>query len=877
MADELRMHIDEYAEDLMRSGMPAGEARRRARAEFGSMEAIMEDCRRSRGLQHLDELRQDVGYAVRQMTRSPVFAGAAVVSLALGIGANTAIFSVMEAVLWRSLAIRSPDALYYLGHTGGTRVSTSSNYPLFERYQESAIFEGVAAYEDHIGFQVAMAEGVEHVNGQYVSGNYHFVVGVPMRLGRGFTAERDREAGASPIAVIGDGYWQRRYGRDPDVIGRSLTVNGRVVTIVGVTVPGFNGLSPGSVADLTLPMSMRALDEPDFFDARDGWVSLSLVVRLASGTNATAALAAAGPVFERFWMEPENEWARRDGNAAARTAALIPAGKGSGGLRARYGTALRVLMGMVAIVLLIACVNVANLQLARATARSREVTVRLSIGAGRSRLVRQFLTESCLLALFGGLFGLLVAMWSVRALLSFFDKGQFPVLVDVTLNGRVLLFTAGVSLLTGVMCGLMPALRATRRDLMPGMSRYGRLPGKGREWVAGRLPVAVQIALCMLLVTAAGLLVRSVRNLNTVDAGFARDNLLLFNVETGEGVRTTEQRLAYHALLVEGLRRLPGVETVALAKRSPVDFSTELRRIVVPGVPEPAGPSGVSSNTITPDYFRALGIALVRGRSFTDQDRDGSGKVAVVSESMATAWFGTADALGRSIVMGGNQDTMSIVGIVRDARHEGIRADAPRSVYTPLAQPGESFDGSTGIPARLTALVRTSGDPGLLASAATDHVRNLGAGAIVSWVRTMRQQLDAAHLRELLLARLATAFGVLALLLAIAGLHGVMSYEVARRSRDMGIRMALGATRRQLMTAVLRQVLVLALAGIAAGTGLAMVSTRVIAAYLFGLSPGDAETLAVVASFLLATVLLAGYFPARSAAAADPIRTMRTE
>ncbi|MGH7555441.1 MAG: ABC transporter permease, partial [Longimicrobiales bacterium] len=349
MADEMKFHMDAYADDLARSGVSRAEALRRARVEFGGVETAKEECRQARGLQLFDELRQDTRYATRQMARAPVFTAAAIVSLALGIGANTAIFSLMDAVLLRMLPLRDARALYFLGHGAGSDASTSANYPLLERYQDADVFEGVTAYSGET-LLVTTSEGIERVNGQFVSGNYHAVLGVPLILGRGFSAERDRDIGTNPIGVISDGYWNRKFGRNPDVIGKAITVGGRPVTIVGVTAPNFHGFSPGWRVDLTLPMSVKAMDESWFLDDRTGWVSLSLVGRLKSGVTSARALAVVDPLFRQYWMEPENAWAREGPGATARPGALLPAGRGSSELRERYATPLGVLMGMVGVV-----------------------------------------------------------------------------------------------------------------------------------------------------------------------------------------------------------------------------------------------------------------------------------------------------------------------------------------------------------------------------------------------------------------------------------------------------------------------------------------------------------------------------------------------
>jgi predicted permease len=891
MSDEMKFHMDAYADDLARSGLPRVEAVRRARMEFGAVETAMEDCRQARGVQHWDELRQDLRYATRQMARAPVFTAAAIASLGLGIGANTAIFSLMDAVLLRMLPLENPQDLYYLGHGAGMErdssiaavlfspedISTSANYPLLERYQGAAVFEGVTAYEGET-LLVATAEGIERVNGQFVSGNYHAVLGVPVILGRGFSTERDRDIGATPIAVISDGYWTRKFGRNPDVIGRTLIVHGRTVTIVGVTAPGFDGLTPGWPIDLTLPMSVRAMDDPRYLDARDGWVSLSLVGRVQPGVSEAEALAVVDPLFRQFWMEPENAWAREGSSATAtRRAALVPAGRGSGDLRDRYATPLGVLMGMVGVVLLIACANVANLLLARAAARAREVAVRLSIGAGRMRLVRQFLTESLLLALSGGALGLLVAIGSIGAILSMIGTGEYPVVLEVSLNARVLAFTMAVSILTGIAFGLVPAIGATRPNLTNTLKGIGAVTAHGRRATAGKTLVIAQIALCILVVGASGLLVRSLRNLKTLDAGFVRANVLLFNVETTEPPFSEERRASFYSDVLDRVRALPGVVSASLSKRSPIDFSSELRRIEIPGMPDRAAPGGVSSNVVTPDYFETLGIGLVRGRGLSNQDRMGSPMVALVSESMARTYFGEADALGRTIFLGGRKDTLSIVGIVRDARHEGLREGAPPSVYTPLAQPGEEFEGTVGVPDELTAAIRTNGDPRQLARSVRTLVREIDDAAAVSYVRTMEQQLDAALVRERLLANLSTGLGFLALLLAALGLYGVMSYSVARRVRESGIRIALGATPADMMWNVLREVLVVSLIGVAVGLGATLASGRIIAAILFELSPRDPITLGAVGALLVVTALAAGYVPARKAASVQPIQALRAD
>ncbi|MGH9329471.1 MAG: ABC transporter permease, partial [Vicinamibacterales bacterium] len=531
MADELRFHVDAYADDLVRSGVPRDEAARRARLEFGGVEGVKEECRQARGLRLFDELRQDIRYAGRLMAKTPGFTAAAILSLALGMGANTAIFSVMDAVLLRMVPVKDPGQLYFLAHGTGDNPGLSSTYPLFERYRGHLdVFAGITAYNIQ-QFKVSTEAGAELVDGQFVAGNYHDVLGVRFVLGRGFASEPNQPTDGTPIAVISNTYWARRFGRAADVIGKTLLVQGKMVAIVGVTGAGFHGLRPGRHLDITLPMSVKVLDDPGFLDRHDTWTGLNIVARLKSGITDTRALAGVDTAFQQYMSGPEQDWVRRGGRTpdGLSVARLVPAGRGTGALRTQYDRSLRVLMAMVGVFLLIACANVANLMLARASTRVKEVAVRMSVGAGRARLVRQFLTESLLLALCGGAVGLLVSLWATTAIVSVFRAGQVPVVLDAAPNGRVLAFTTAISLLMGIAFGLVPSLKATRMDVTPTLKENSASPTGGRGSVpAGKALAVCQVALCVLLIACTGLLVRSFRNLKTLDAGFQKENVLLF-------------------------------------------------------------------------------------------------------------------------------------------------------------------------------------------------------------------------------------------------------------------------------------------------------------------------------------------------------------
>jgi predicted permease len=875
MADEIRFHMEAFAEDLIRSGVPREEAARRARLEFGGVESVKEQCRQARGLRLLDELRQDLRFAVRAMLKAPVVSTAAIVSLGLGIGANTALFGLVDAVFLRTVPVQNPGELYYFAHHAGPEAS--SNYPLFERYRALDAFSGVTAY--WIGtFRVVTPEAVEPVTGQFVSGNYHAVLGVPLALGRGLSIESDRDTARSPIAVISDAYWSRQFGRSPSAIGSTLNINGRMFEIVGVTRPGFHGLDSDSRVDITVPVSVIALDQPGFFDDHGTWMSLRLVGRLKAGTPPAQALAAADVAFRQYMSEPEQQWALgMPGSDRFRSAALLPAGRGSDGRRDRTATPIRLLMAMAGVVLLIACANVANLLLARGVSRRREVAVRVSIGASRLRLIRQLLSEGLLLALCGGVLGLIVAVWMPRAILSLFEAGPTPLLLDVTMNARMLGFTFAVAAMTGIGFTLLPAIRATRVDPVPALKAAGALAHVQTRMTGGRLLVASQVALCVLLLVSAGLLGRSVRNLRTFDAGFDRERILLANVDTVGTEFSPERRTVLYASLLDRLGGLPGARSVSLSERTPIDTSSRFQRIEVPGFVA-QGRHGVSTNAVAPEYFRTFGIRVVRGRGFTLDDRADAPPVAVVSEAMARFYFGDSNPIGRTVIR--EQNTLTIVGVVEDVRHERLTVDEPsRMVYTALTQTAAllNFDGGSAVPARVTIAVRAGADPIALAGTVRDHVRRIDRRAMVSNVRTFDEQLDAAIARERLLATLSTAFGAFALALACVGLYGTLSYRVVQRSREIGVRMALGAARLTVLRQVLREGLTVASAGVVVGGLAAFWTTRVIAAFLFEVSPHDPLTMGAVVAILLVTALFAGFFPARRAATVEPARILRAE
>ena len=817
----------------------------------------------------VESINQDLRYGFRSLRRTPGFTIAAIVTLALGIGANTAIFSVMDAVLLKTVPVRDPQQLHFLAHGTGDNPSLSANYPLLERYRTLRdVLAGVTAYTVQ-EFKVATASGPQLVPGQFVAGNYHDVLGVPFIHGRGFSNEPDRPTDGSLVAVISEGYWSRAFGRDSNVIGKTLVVQGKTVTVVGVTGAGFHGLRPGTQFDVTLPLAVRVVDEPGYLTMQDTWTGLNMVARLKAGVTEAQALRRVDAIFQQYMSEPEQGWLRQGLQPpdAFRIARLLPAGRGTPALRNRYDRALRTLMAMVGVFLLIACVNVANLLLVRASARANEVAIRSSLGATRVRLVRQFFTESLLLAACGGAAGLVLAPWITTAIVSLLHVGPLPIVLEVEAENRVLAFTAAVSLLTAVAFGLLPSLKATSVDVTPVLKEYASTAsGRPRRQLAGRGLAACQIALCVLLLAGTGLLVRSLYNFRSLDGGFQNTNVLLFYADTRG---TDSEVFELYPGLLDRLEALPGVRAVSFSTTSPLATDLEGRALSIPGLPPVAEPRIAINNRVSPAYFSTFDIRILHGRGFTTHDSKTTARVAVVNETLARAYFGGSDAVGRAFRFGGAPgEPVTIVGIARDARQQNLREPAPRMVYVPLAQAEEP-------PSMLTAAVRTTQSPRAVEAAVRDAVRRHHADLVISYVRTIEEQIDASLVRERLLATLATGFGLLALLLACVGLYGVMSYGVARRTREIGIRIALGAQRSAVLWQVIRETLGVCAGGVVIGLAVTLATTRLVATFLFGLSERDPLTLLTATVVLVVTALLAGYVPARRAARTDPAAALR--
>jgi predicted permease len=867
---EFRFHMEEYISALVRSGTTREEALRRARVEFGSVDAAKEECREARGVRWFDELGQDLRYAWRTMRHSPGFASAAIVSLALGIGVNTAIFSLIDAVILRSLPVGSPQQLYFIGHgrsAGGDRIHMSSNYPLFEAYRSRADdFSGVAASITS-EYKMDAGAGAEIVKGELATGNYHSVLQAPFAIGRGFDNDDDRTY--NPVAVISHRLWTSRFANDPGVIGRSVQLNGHVVTILGVTAPGFFGVYPGRPADITLSMSLAPkLRRPDFFNAFDSWTNLTLVGRAKPGVVRKQAEMSADRTFQQFVTEPPSDWIRKMAAADFEAARLEPAAKGLNDLRRRFSEPLWVLFAIVLLVLGVACANSSSLLLARAGTRQKEIAVRLSLGVSRLRLLKQLLTESVLLSVLGGAVGALLAFWCTDALARFFAVGRNPVELEVSPNLRVLGFTAAVAVLCGILFGLAPAVRALKVDCN---SALKGIAASGSSFRAGKIIVAAQVAICVLLLTAAGLLTRTLAKIQSSDVGFQRENILLANLNAhGSGLKPEESAAAFNEV-VRRVLTLPGVRSASISDTTPLSTSGNQRIIRVPGRGVATPQNSASWNVlVSPSFFGTYGIELLRGRTFAASDVVNRPLVAVMNQAAREKFFPSVDPVGKQFFFGTNQSPVEIVGVVKNAAQIDPRRTATEIVYTPLAQFDEPVSS-------VVLAIRAAAAPASLVSTMRSEIRAASRNIAIQYVRTMPDQVNALLLNENLLATLSSFFAILAAALACVGLYGVMAYTVARRTREMGVRVAMGATIASVRWLVIRQAMMVVIAGLAIGLPAALIASRWLEGFLYRVTPSDPLTYTAVAMTLAVAALIAAYFPARTASRINLTQALRID
>ena len=793
----------------------------------------------------------DVRYALRGFRRSPAFALLAVISLALGIGANTGIFSLVNAIILRTLPVPEPDRLVIFALS----VPNPISQPLYRQISaKNTVLEGFAGA---VPPPITLADGgnAQRVYGMLISGNFFETLGVRAAIGRVLTPEDDRIPDSPSVCVIGYGLWQRRFGKDPHVIGRKIQLNGSPFIVIGVTPKEFIGLSQDEQLDISIPV--RAAGMSAFAE-----FPLQTFGRLKPGVGVAQAQASLDVLYHQLAPPP------RTGKLSDLKVELQPGGQGFSRLRRQYGRSLLMLMVVAGLVLLIACANITNLLMARASGRAKEIAVRLTLGAGRARLARQLLTESTLLTIIGAALGIALAYWVDHALLALAPQqfGGGASIVDVNPDWRVLLFTLGVAILVSALSGIAPAIQSTPRSLGPALKGEVGVRSPGRVSYTNAL-VVVQIAVSLVLLIGAGLFLRSLRNLKSVDPGLNPERLVVLTIDSGGAgySRVASQKL--FESLVERARNLPGVVAASPGLISPLSGGFALVPIHVPGYqPKPDEDDRIDANWIGTDYFKVLGTPLVAGRVFTEQDGV-SNKVAIVNEKTARHFWPHENPIGKHFTSGRNED-WEIVGVVKDVKSESLREDPQPTVYLPFRQNRRPH---------ITLHVRVAGPTTPVIAALMREIHALDPNLPAVDVTTMAAQLNRTIALDRLMAALTALFGLLAVVLAAVGLYGVMAFAVSARTREIGIRMALGAGQARVLTQVMRESAALTSIGIALGVPGALWASRGIGSFLYGLSATDPWTYVALAVVLAIIALGAAWIPARRAAQMDPMVALRYE
>jgi predicted permease len=903
LRDELQFHLDEEAEDRQAEGLVNEEARWAARRDLGNMALVQEDTRSMWTWIFLEQLAQDLRYAFRTMAANKTFSALAILSLALGIGANTAIYSFMDSILLRSLPVANPESLVVLNwhnkvrprgtvlHGGSGHIDRDPKtgwtagifpFPVFELLRKpDAIFSSVFAYYPTRQVHVLVNEQAALASGEYVSGDYFGGLAVPPAAGRVIIPDDDR-VGAPAIAVLSFAFSQKHFGNASGAPGQSILINNVPFTVVGVAPRGFFGVDPAAAPDFYIPLHSNFLLKPkekpgdlakDYLDQNYYWIEM--MARLRPGVSLVQAQAALGPVFHQ-WVAAT---ASSDQERAHLPELLI--GEGASGLdtlRRQYSKPLYLLLAMVGLILAIACANIASLLLARATSRRREMAVRLSLGAGRFRVIRQLLTESVLLAWIGGALGVLFAVWGIRFLTLLLANGNEDFTLHPDLNWHVLAAAVALSLLTGLLFGLAPALQSTRVDVIPALkeARAGHRGSRHSSWrpSLSHLFVVSQIAISLLMLVAAGLFVRTLSNLQSIQVGFDREGLLLFQMNARQAGHKDPEIVSFYTDLQKRLSAVPGVRSASVSHHPLLGQGTWMSDVVPVGTqPRP----DVTTHILMtgPEFFTTIQIPLLRGRAIDERDRPGSPPVAVVNEAYVKTNFGDRNPLGQHIVIHRrppfeNRD-VEIVGVAKNARYGALTGDFPDVVYVP-------FNQSSYYPVdEMTFALRTSGDPLRFASTVREIVRQADPRVPVTNVKTEAAQIDQTMNQEIIFARLCTGFAILALIIACIGLYGTTAYAVARRTGEIGIRVALGAQPDVVVWMVLREVLLLILVGLAISLPTALGTSKLVASFLYGIKPNDPLALTSAVLTLVAAALLAGWVPARKASRIDPMIALRHE
>jgi predicted permease len=888
----MELHLAEKAAELQADGMTADHARAEARRRFGNVGLKHEESREIWMTRFFSELGQDIRYGFRTMVANKAFSGLAVLLLALGIGANTAIYSLMESILLRSLPVAAPESLVVLnwqsrppqnankqwvhvvhGIQGrfwpggkGTLVSGIFPYRAFETLREdNRVFSTLFGYFDGQHKTLSIHGQATSAGTEYVTGEYFHGLGVAPAAGRLISSDDDHP-GAVAVAVISFATSQNRFGEPPNAIGQPILVDNVPFTVIGVAPAEFFGVDPAAAPDIYLPLHTNVLLDgarSDRMYSDENFYWLEMMGRLKPGVSMAQAQAALAPRFHR-WVATT---ATTDGERAKLPAlTLNPGAEGLGSLRREYSKPLYVLLAMVGLLLAVACANIANLLLARAAARRREMEVRLSLGAGRLRIVRQLLTESVMLASLGGALGVLFAIWGVRMLTLLFSKGQQNFTLHAEMNWHVLAMTAALSVICGLFFGLAPAIQSTRPDVMPAL-KNGRGGGPRRR--AQHVLVVAQIAISFLILFVASLFVRTLDKLHSVQLGYARENILLFSLNAAQAGHHNPEITTFYSDLRKRFESIPGVSSATFSQSSIISAGHAGKSYRGAMKIGDVTIEGIGNIVAGPNFLATMQIPILAGREIDDRDQPGSLPVAVISERLARTYFGNESPLGRRITFVDESRDVEIVGVSGNLRYGGLKdGDNSMIVFTAASQSS---------PDLVTYALRTAGNPLRYVGSVHEIVRNADSRIPVTSVVTQAAEIDRTINREITFAKLCTGFAVLALLTACVGLYGTMSYNVERQVGEIGIRMALGARRGAVVWMVLRRVLTLAAVGLAISVPAALGAFRLVKSFLFETRPTDPETVALAGIVLLSSVILAGYAPARRASRIDPLVALRQE
>jgi predicted permease len=885
--EEVEAHLALLTERFVERGLSPEEARYAARKQFGGVTQMKNELRARSRFRLLETVIQDCSYVLRQLRKSPAFAVAAILTLAIGIGANAAIFSLVDQLILRLLPVQDPQrvvALVGMGHFfGDSQGNNPLSYPMYEDLRDrNRVFSQMMCRRPS-DFTVNTSSGSEVVRGESVSGNYFPLLGIRPAFGRLFSAADTLHAAASPLVVVSYSYWMNRLGGDPGAIGRTIRVNNYPLTIIGVVGPGFHGLEPGLNESIFLPITMVPVifsdsdAGPRFFDRRLRWVNV--YGRLKPGTTIGLAKVGLQLLFHQILNNELHEPDFRHATVYDKDEFLkmsldvIPGGQGDRTLRHQYEKPLWVLMGVAGLVLLIACANIAGLCLARATSRQKEIAVRLAIGSSRLRIAQQLITESLVLAITGGAAGIALAVVVIKSLLAFLPSDVNGYDISSSPDSHMLEFSVVLALVTGVAFGLVPALQSTRPDVAKALKNQSASTTSGAgQYRFRKALVAGQVALSLLLLTAASLFIRSLENLRSLNPGFQAQNVLQFELDTGPVGYDLNGARAFFRSLEERVKSIPGVESSGAADMPVLSAGSWVApMIVIAGYqPKPGEDMTAHVNAVSPGYFKTLGIHLLAGRVFRDSDSATSRPVAVVNEGFVKRFLGNEPAVGHFVGKGNDPSAPAnteIVGVVNDTDYENLREAAPRQIFLCAAQhyPGPFV------------YVRTEGDPRSVFGSVTKLVHEMDPRVPIQGMKTVEQHVDESLTTERMIASLSSGFSLIATALAVIGLYGVMAYMVAQRAREMAIRIALGAMAGRVIWLAMRELVLLVAIGIAVALPLIVFLNGLVRNELYGIPPSDVLSILAAILILSSVAFLAGYIPSRRAACSDPMQVLRYE